>query len=449
MSLQAITWALDQLVSDGIAKFVLVVIANHCNHKTGLAFPTLDQITEETSQSKSTVQRKIRMLAEHGLLRVEKGFDPATGRQWANNYLLPIALPGGRFPIAEGGQPDYPPAEGGQGGEAAAEGGRSDQGEVVTRDQGEVVSCDHPTKRTNLENQPSHPHPAHRAGSRAGDNSDLSTETLDRACSAIGAVVALDDAREQQQAIGAALTEVGFVVVTEYEVPDRGDGRAGRIDLVATRNGVVVAIEVDRVEARDKSLRKLASLPDVLKVLVLREGQASPIPGIHRVVALAPGGRAEEGGNSRLVAVERFERFWAAYAPGITQATSRREAERAFFKLAPELQELAIRYAPNYLREQKARGKLVRGPESYLRGQIWQGFAEADRGRPAPVERVFVRKGSPQAEAWVRSGGHKATLWTWSGAHRADGWYFPSEWPPGHAPPASDRASQAHQPALL
>jgi hypothetical protein len=68
MSLQAITWALKQTIEDGIAKFVLVLISNHVNQKTGKAFPTLNQIAEETSQSKSTVQRKIKLLVELGVL---------------------------------------------------------------------------------------------------------------------------------------------------------------------------------------------------------------------------------------------------------------------------------------------------------------------------------------------------------------------------------------------
>lgn len=40
-------------------------------------------------------------------------------------------------------------------------------------------------------------------------------------------------------------------------VNDRGDGRRGRIDIVAEINGKVIAIEIDRKSPRKKSIFKL------------------------------------------------------------------------------------------------------------------------------------------------------------------------------------------------
>ena len=43
----------------------------------------------------------------------------------------------------------------------------------------------------------------------------------------------------------------------EYWVPDRGDGSAGRVDLVVYYNGLPVGIELDNKTPRKKSLFKL------------------------------------------------------------------------------------------------------------------------------------------------------------------------------------------------
>lgn len=51
-------------------------------------------------------------------------------------------------------------------------------------------------------------------------------------------------------------------VRTQVRVPDRGDGRGGRIDLVADAFGVEFPIEIDRVSARTKSIFKVSSYPE-------------------------------------------------------------------------------------------------------------------------------------------------------------------------------------------
>lgn len=87
------------------------------------------------------------------------------------------------------------------------------------------------------------------------------------------------------------LVEIGWAVEREVPVPDRGDGRAGAIDLVVT-DPVPIAIELDRRSPRRKSLEKLSAF-DGARVVVLREPPRTPItePGVEILVA---GGRSVE-----------------------------------------------------------------------------------------------------------------------------------------------------------
>lgn len=60
-------------------------------------------------------------------------------------------------------------------------------------------------------------------------------------------------------ALGRFMRSIGFKVHFEVPVADRGDGTPGRIDLVGLRGEEVVAIEADRITAREKSIAKLTA----------------------------------------------------------------------------------------------------------------------------------------------------------------------------------------------
>ena len=66
-----------------------------------------------------------------------------------------------------------------------------------------------------------------------------------------------NDASTAQTRVAGILESCHWYVVWEYEVHDRGDGRTGRIDLIAFRDGNCICIEVDREVPRKKSIRKL------------------------------------------------------------------------------------------------------------------------------------------------------------------------------------------------
>ena len=97
------------------------------------------------------------------------------------------------------------------------------------------------------------------------------------------------------------LRELGWSVDREVPVADRGDGRAGAIDLVVTEPAPI-AIELDRRSPRRKSIEKLAAF-DGARVVVLREPPRSPIrePGVE--VLVAGGQRVELRAGVR----ERYE----------------------------------------------------------------------------------------------------------------------------------------------
>lgn len=102
-----------------------------------------------------------------------------------------------------------------------------------------------------------------------------------------------DDAKAVHDALEAALVAEGMEVAREVEVSDRGDGRVGRLDLVATRDGYSFAIEIDRTAPRQKSITKLLGSGCDAKVVVLRGGAAEAPAGIDLVCSVAVADVAE------------------------------------------------------------------------------------------------------------------------------------------------------------
>jgi hypothetical protein len=82
----------------------------------------------------------------------------------------------------------------------------------------------------------------------------LKNANLELACRTIATVQATD-AAGTHQAVEAALDAAGFVIEREAIVSDRGDGRSGRIDLLAELDGDELGIELDREVIRQKSRR--------------------------------------------------------------------------------------------------------------------------------------------------------------------------------------------------
>ena len=68
MSIKAVSWALEQYVSDPVAKLVLVGIADRYNDEQGYAWPSVAWLSKAASVTDRTVQRKIKLLEEQGFL---------------------------------------------------------------------------------------------------------------------------------------------------------------------------------------------------------------------------------------------------------------------------------------------------------------------------------------------------------------------------------------------
>lgn len=111
MSIQAVAWALEQQIPAG-PKLVLVALANHADHSSGLCWPSVALVAHEASCSPRAVYRFVADLARNGYVSVEKkrGKD---GKQRSNNYWLlfdRLALPWSAVPPAhaQDAEPDEP-----------------------------------------------------------------------------------------------------------------------------------------------------------------------------------------------------------------------------------------------------------------------------------------------------------------------------------------------------
>jgi len=87
MSIQAVAWAIDLEIKDGLTKLLLVALANRAD-PTGLCWPSLELLVHEAAQSQSSVQRRLKWLIKEGLIRQENLKNPRTGRQQSNRYFL-------------------------------------------------------------------------------------------------------------------------------------------------------------------------------------------------------------------------------------------------------------------------------------------------------------------------------------------------------------------------
>ncbi len=89
-----------------------------------------------------------------------------------------------------------------------------------------------------------------------------------------------------QDCIELYFKHAGYETEREIPVPDRGDGCAGRIDLLARRGSEIVAIECDSGRPRRKSEEKLLAFPATQRLIVLREpaGAFQQMPELQALI---------------------------------------------------------------------------------------------------------------------------------------------------------------------
>lgn len=125
-----------------------------------------------------------------------------------------------------------------------------------------------------------------KGGFQKGKVSDADLLAGAQAVEAIGGLRGIPDhAFTAHQSVMAALDQAGFVVAKEVHVESPDE--LGRLDVVATKDGGQVAIEIDSRSPRKKSLRKLNRM-DCFRIVALR--RLVPISerydGIHAVVGI-------------------------------------------------------------------------------------------------------------------------------------------------------------------
>lgn len=88
---EAQVWARKQrLGGDVAAKIILMILADYAD-EWGTCYPGVDRIAEEAELSKSTVLRRLKALAEAGLVTVERRAD-GRGHRTSNRYVLEIEV---------------------------------------------------------------------------------------------------------------------------------------------------------------------------------------------------------------------------------------------------------------------------------------------------------------------------------------------------------------------
>jgi Helix-turn-helix domain len=268
MSIQAVAWALGRQIKlparagkppayDPLAKLVLVSLANHACHKTGRAFPPLSTLCEETSLSRRCVQEKLQLLELRKLIRIVPDHDPKTGRQRANSYFLRLGDDAAESldpePFEEGeGAPDAPSLFDGEGGCAPAHG----EGAPACTGEGAPACTPIETVSKEPSEKPSDPppNPSPRGGAKIVYDPLKTGALLETACAAIAG-----EGGDDVGAIGERLKAAGFSIELVAPVPDRGDGRGGRIPIVARRGTLTIAAAVGIDEISTKDLAKLTS----------------------------------------------------------------------------------------------------------------------------------------------------------------------------------------------
>lgn len=185
-----------------------------------------------------------------------------------------------------------------------------------------------------------------------------------------------DDARGAQEQVKAWLEEKGFSCQLEVKVPARGDGRTGRLDILATRGSTKLAVEVDRGSPREKSIFKLLD-NDFAKLSLVRNGEGrtprKTQEGVTVIYLNATDVFAECAGGSQelLEALRKFAEMRKSIKKPMT--------ERAKELLVKKLEKLAEPY------QDKERYKLECVNQSILNS--WQGlFPLKDFEDSAPAQ---------------------------------------------------------------
>lgn len=280
------------------AKLVWAAIANRIRFRNA-AFPGVATVMEDTGLSRCTVLRAISELERLRLLLVDR-----PGRGKANRYRVVAGSdPDPVFDsdwVTTGGS-NQSHFETGSRSSGAKNQSHFETGTCIKMRLEPVSFCD-PKKKKKIKEYP--PLPSQREGRGGGDA--LGGE--DRR-SPVGLLADLNghagDAAAFQAAVSGRMRMAGGVVESEYRVPDRGDGRGGRIDLRIEISGETWFVDLDGRTPRAKSVAKLraavAAHPGSRGLVVLRD----PVAPWKRVNDVALIDDAAMNGTDRRTPAQR------------------------------------------------------------------------------------------------------------------------------------------------
>ncbi|MFN3428606.1 MAG: DNA helicase RecQ [Candidatus Sericytochromatia bacterium] len=116
-----------------------------------------------------------------------------------------------------------------------------------------------------------------------------SSPSLAEALGAIQRVDAEGDDDMVLMALAEALTALGFQCQPDFPVADRGDGKPGRVAIVADKAPLRLAIELGKAMPSYKALYKLGQVPESTRVMVLRPTRFDHVPEFaDALVVLGP-----------------------------------------------------------------------------------------------------------------------------------------------------------------
>lgn len=136
MSFEAMTWAIGHKLPSH-QKLVLLLLANRCNHESGMCIPKVKNLAEECGMSERTVQRACQDLEAAGLLKIVRRTHQ--GVHTSNQYNLHLWVRGALE------KPFTPPVADGGGVVSQSHHLVSESHQVVSQSH-QVVSQSHPNK---------------------------------------------------------------------------------------------------------------------------------------------------------------------------------------------------------------------------------------------------------------------------------------------------------------
>lgn len=174
-----------------------------------------------------------------------------------------------------------------------------------------------------------------------------------------------DDSRAANMEIVSLLEQQGYLCQLGVPVPARMPDKkyTGRIEIVATKDGVTTAIEIDRKSIREKSLYKLQEYACDIRIVLLRGGNAmEPPPGIDLVCPL------------KLKNIDDlFHQFWSQYPKKVNKVRAFETFRR--LNITPELLSVilaALEVQKKSRQWQEAGGQYIPHASTWLNGKRWE-----------------------------------------------------------------------------